>query len=78
VTATATRTQHYDEQGREVFPCRCGVTHTGDYALYDWLHHNCFHDQPLINISHDEHGIDGYYMCPACGKTFWLKDRMPE
>lgn len=58
------------ENGEQVYPCRCGQTHRGDYALYDWAHHNCFHREPLILIAED---IPGYYMCPSCGEVFWTK-----
>jgi predicted RNA-binding Zn-ribbon protein involved in translation (DUF1610 family) len=67
-TGSATQTRHFDKDGNELFPCRCGETHAGDYGFYDWAHHNCFHDERLIAID----ASDGYYMCPACGKTFYL------
>lgn len=56
--------QHYDEHGREVFPCWCGKTHTGDYALYEFGWHNCPHDQPLVTM-----GL-GQAMCRSCGRMF--------
>ena len=52
-----------------VYPCRCGETHTGEYAIYDWGHHNCFHDSPLVVIDAPD-----YLMCPDCGKVFWLEN----
>ena len=33
----------YIEDGEQVYPCRCGETHRGPYALYDYGHHTCFH-----------------------------------
>lgn len=53
------------EDGERVFPCRCGETHRGDYAEYDFGHHNCFHDEPLYPICET-----GQLMCPQCGKVF--------
>lgn len=55
------------EEGEQVYPCRCGTTHRGPYAIYDYGHHNCFHDDPLHLIDEE---IPGYFMCPGCGKTF--------
>lgn len=60
-----------DASGNKEYPCRCGETHKGDYALYGWAHHNCFHNDPLHEI--DPENVPGYLMCPACGKTFWVK-----
>lgn len=66
---TANRTQIF-EDGQEVFPCRCGVTHKGDYAFEDWNHHNCFHHGPLwVEEGEDE------AMCSQCGEVFDLKIR---
>jgi hypothetical protein len=65
-------TIHLDVDGNEVFPCRCGETHTGDYAVYDHGHHNCFHDAALVDIGKPE--VEGYLMCPQCGKTFWTEE----
>lgn len=53
-----------DGKTEPVYPCRCGVTHRGDYALYDWAHHNCFHDEPLSRLGDDQ------VMCPSCGEVF--------
>lgn len=53
----------FHENGEQVFPCRCGETHRGDYAIYEFGHHNCFHEAPLY------HNEDGY-VCPECGKDF--------
>ena len=55
------------EQAKRVFSCRCGVTHRGDYAVYDFGHHECFHDSALFRLD-DESAI-----CPDCGKMFELE-----
>lgn len=53
----------------QVYPCRCGVTHRGDYALYAFMHHECFHDDELTWIS-----VPDIAMCPACGKVFHFEE----
>lgn len=58
-------TQHFDAKGNEVFPCRCGQTHGGDYAFEDWAHHNCFHEAPLNPLAET-----GDLLCPECGEVF--------
>lgn len=51
-------------------PCRCGATHTGDYAMYDWGHHNCYHTEfPLVWLDRE----DNYLMCMSCGQTFYAE-----
>ena len=47
-----------------VYLCRCGVEHTGGYAMYDYGHHMCFHDGSLLNIGY------GQVVCPECGKDW--------
>ena len=54
----------------EVYPCRCGTTHTGPYAIYDYGHHNCYHDSSLVPLS--EQYDEDQWMCPDCGKVFNL------
>lgn len=54
-------------QAERVFPCRCGATHRGDYAAYDFAHHECFHDSVLSRL--DEESAT----CPDCGKVFELE-----
>jgi len=54
-----------------VYPCRCGVTHRGDYSQEDWNHHNCYHGpfwlmDPLP-------GIEQQIMCSDCGEVFELR-----
>ena len=56
----------YIEDGQEVYPCRCGETHRGPYAMYGYGHHNCLHYEPLI-VSEPDQGI-----CPLCGESFML------
>ena len=51
-----------------VYLCRCGVEHTGDYAIYDYGHHMCFHDAPLWNIDY------WHFVCSECGKPFTVED----
>ena len=55
----------YIEDGEQVYPCRCGETHRGPYALYDYGHHTCFHESPLIQL-----GDEYYLCCPECGEVF--------
>jgi len=64
-------TTHY-EGSEQVYPCRCGETHRGDYALYEFGHHECFHNAPLLDMGTSD-GIEGYLACPDCGKTFSVK-----
>ena len=45
-----------------VYLCRCGETHEGDYAIYEYGQHMCFHDAPLMELP------DQYVICPDCGK----------
>lgn len=64
------------ENGERVYPCRCGQTHRGPQAEYDYGHHNCLHTAPLIRLA----GVsgkfdDGHLMCPQCGKDFWIESR---
>ena len=46
--------------------CRCGKVHTGPYGIYDYGHHNCFHDERLSVIGQNPL----YLICPMCGKTW--------
>lgn len=55
---------HYFEDGVEVFPCRCGVTHRGEYVTNDFARHECFHKRPLHILP--EVGL----ICGECGQTF--------
>ena len=71
-TGTAAKTTTL-EDGEEVFPCRCGDTHRGPWAIYDYLHHNCYHEEPLVDIG-GEIGIS-YWACPICGKTWRVEGK---
>lgn len=76
VTGTSNQPTLYFENGEQVYPCRCGETHRGDYAYYDYWHHNCYHtSQPLLVLEADvetEDGKQDYLWCVDCGQTFWL------
>jgi hypothetical protein len=62
----------YIENGRRVYPCRCGQTHRGDYAAEDWNHHNCFHTARLWPVSEE---LDpGHLICSACGMSFRIAE----
>lgn len=63
---TANQTIHI-EDGEQVYPCRCGDTHRGPYALYDFAHHNCFHYAGLIR---PDDAMPDYLLCPECGQSF--------
>jgi hypothetical protein len=56
------------EDGEQVFPCPCGETHRGPYAIYDYGHHTCPHAVPLLRLAPDE--IPEWLVCPLCGQTF--------
>jgi hypothetical protein len=71
-TYNPSETRYFDENGDGIYPCRCGETHRGPYGIYDYGHHNCFHTKPLVTIRAEV----GYYCCPDCGLTFFLKDAM--
>lgn len=59
------------EDGERVYPCRCGQTHRGSHAAYDYAHHNCFHEAPLWPVEED----DGHFLCSACGMSFLVEGR---
>jgi len=61
-TGSTNRTIHI-EDWKEVYPCICGETHRGDYALYDYMHCNCPHNDGLFLIG-------GQALCVMCGKVF--------
>ena len=69
-TTTANNMVLAIENGKVVYPCRCGVTHTGDYALEDYLHHECLHEEPLIHIATDATSGTIQMCCPVCGADF--------
>ena len=53
----------------QVYPCHCGITHEGPYAIYAFGHHNCDHESPLIALD------PTYLICPLCGYTFTLGEK---
>lgn len=67
-TGSSGVTIYYDSEGNPEYPCPCGEVHTGPYAIYDYGHHTCPHDQPLLV---DEE--TGMMLCPSCGKDFWAE-----
>lgn len=67
-TGSINVTRYFDELG-EYHPCRCGVDHRGDYAVEDWIAHNCFHDEPLLLTADKE-----LLICSQCGQTFGLEE----
>ena len=69
-TLANNNTVHF-EGSEQVYPCWCGETHRGQYGLYDFGHHNCFHDEPLLQ---DEYGL----ICPLCGLTFTTQTIQPQ
>ena len=60
-----------DEKGERIYPCRCGKTHRGDYGLYEFGHHNCFHEADLIGLPIDKGEIQA--ICPLCGMSWRVK-----
>lgn len=74
-TATSTATWAALEDGEQVYPCRCGETHTGEFGLHNYMHHNCFHKAPLVDVG-AEVGIS-MIACPLCGQTWEVKKEQP-
>jgi len=64
-----------DSWGGVVYPCRCGLTHAGDYGFSDYMHHECFHDYPLWPVSGEGERPDkrAHYICAGCGKDFFTE-----
>lgn len=59
--------------GLTEFPCRCGEIHKGDYGIYDFGHHMCFHDVGLCWLLGPQECPDPKewsLMCPICGMVF--------
>jgi len=59
---------YYYEGNERVFPCRCGETHRGEYAHWDWVHHECLHSGRLWALEEIE-GIK-QFLCADCGALF--------
>ena len=70
VTGSSSYTIHL-ENDQQVYPCRCGEIHRGEYAIYEYGHHACFHDSLLLLIADDQ------AICPDCGKSFGWEDKRP-
>lgn len=74
-TSSVNETIHI-ENGERVYPCRCGITHRGDYGFVDWSHHNCFHRGPLLDLGAmcgedmNDTPVRSWLICGACGQTF--------
>ena len=62
----------YIEDGQQVYPCRCGEIHRGDYACEQWNHHECFHRSPLVDISAPDLPLRSYLICMDCGEVFYV------
>ena len=78
-TESSSTTSVY-ENGERVFPCRCGLTHRGNYALEDYMHHDCLHETDLLDMNR----LGGvpeqdwpHLICRECGKT-WLVANHPS
>lgn len=67
-TSSSVATVFFDQTG-QVYPCRCGVTHVGDYAPEDFNHHNCLHPGPLIMFA----DLSDIIMCDECGEIWNIK-----
>ncbi len=55
-----------DNSGVQIFPCRCGQIHRGEYAPFVYAQHDCLHDTDLMLIG--EHQA----ICPLCGESWKL------
>mgnify|MGYP001569414341 CR=1 FL=1 len=55
------------------YPCRCGETHAGDYAIEDWNHHNCDHREWLLLPLPDQLPFrdtdECFAVCEECGAS---------
>ena len=60
----------FEDEGGQVYPCRCGEIHRGDYAIYDYGHHNCFHKTDLIGLPAGKDKIQA--ICPECGMSWYV------
>ena len=66
-SGTASQTLYFGN-GEEVYPCRCGQVHRGNYAVEDWNHHNCLHKEPLFRLPLV--GKRWQAICMECGQMF--------
>ncbi len=70
IAAAKTGSDNYTiwiEDGEVVYPCPCGETHRGDYAIYDFGHHTHNHDEVFWDFA--DMGI-----CTDCGATIRVID----
>ena len=58
----------YIEDGKQVYPCRCGEIHDGEYAAETYNHHNCLHNNKLLLLGNLQ------ATCALCGKTWMVED----
>jgi len=63
-TGDTNYTIHFDVEGKQIYPCRCGEVHSGDYACEEYLQHECLHEIDLADMGH------GMFICMDCGKTW--------
>ena len=67
-TGTENVTLYFDAEGQPEYPCWCGEVHRGDYGLYDFMHHNCPHNEGLAVL--DPEAAPDQLICVSCGRTF--------
>ena len=81
ITTGSTNQTVWLENGVEVWPCGCGETHRGDYGHYDFVHHNCPHDDELfLNtpfVNQEQHLV-AQAICILCGQAWraWGDERL--
>lgn len=54
---------------KQGYDCWCGNTHTGSYAIEDWIHHHCLHPHLIVLREIDSDGTFDI-ICGSCGETF--------
>lgn len=58
----------------QVFPCRCGETHRGEWGWVPYYEHQCLHQWPLYDLfQDDEEQLSPQWTCPGCAKYFSLE-----
>lgn len=75
IATTANNATAHFENGVQVYPCRCGETHRGEYAAYVFDHHECFHAVEMILETVAGHPLA---ICPACGKSWQMREAVCE
>ena len=76
-TGTANNMVYTVEDGKAVYPCWCGETHRGDYALEAFHHHNCTHPGDLLQIGNREGDGLIQLTCTICGANFTARKARP-